>query len=116
MTIYCVKCRKHTQDGPLQAHVSKNGKPMLKSECQVCGVMKHKFVSKKETQGGSLATLFRGLLPMVKTALPQIAKTVLPTLGLAAVSGAVSGATKKAVEGKGVKRGKGWWPIKWKGR
>ena len=101
MTIYCVKCRKHTQDGPLQAHISKNGKPMVKSMCQVCGTMKHKFVSSKEIKGGSLATLFKGLLPMAKTLLPKLAKSVLPTLGLAAASGAIWGSTSKAVSGRG---------------
>ena len=117
MSIYCVKCRKKTEDGPLEAHVTKNGKPMVKSKCQVCGTMTHKFVSSKEIQGGSLGTMFKALMPMIKTALPKIAKTVLPTLGLAAASGAISGATSKAVRGEGLqlpgteKRGgwfKGW--------
>ena len=100
MTIYCVKCKKKTDDGPLQAHMSKNGKPMVKSKCQVCGTMKHRFVSNKEIQGGSLGSIFKSLLPMAKAHLPKI----LGTLGLAAATGAISGATNKSVRGEGLRR------------
>ena len=100
-SIYCLKCKKFTENGPLETHVTKNGRAMVKSKCEVCGTKKNRFVSNKEIQGGGLGSLFADLLLMVKTLLPKIAKTVLPALGIAAASGAVQGATKKAVEGKG---------------
>ena len=51
-------------------------------------------------QGGFLG----GLANLVKFAAPFFLKKVLPALGIAAASGAISGATNKAVQGKGVKR------------
>ena len=46
-----------------------------------------------QKQGGFLS----GLLNLGKLVLPFLAKKVLPTLGLAAASGAIQGATNKAV-------------------
>ena len=47
-----------------------------------------------QKQGGFLS----GLLNLGKLVLPFLAKKVIPTLGLAAASGAIQGATKKAVQ------------------
>ena len=47
-----------------------------------------------QKQGGFLS----GLLNLGKLVLPFLAKKVLPTLGLAAASGAIQGATHKAVQ------------------
>ena len=44
------------------------------------------------------------LIPMVTKMAPKILKTLIPTLGLSAISGALSGATNKAVRGEGVIR------------
>ena len=46
-----------------------------------------------QKQGGFLS----GLLNLGKIVLPFLAKKVLPSLGIAAASGAISGATNKAV-------------------
>ncbi len=54
-------------------------------------------------EGGFLGPV---LSVLTSTILPKILP-VLGTLGLAAASGAVSGATKKAVEGNGIIRGSG---------
>lgn len=54
-------------------------------------------------QGGFLA----GLANLVKFIAPTLLKKVLPALGIAAASGAISGATNKAVQGKGVRRKRG---------
>ena len=85
---YCVKCRVKTGDvSPLPA-MTKNGKPMIKSRCGVCGKYKSRFVKHPEVQGGSLGKLFPPLLgkitaPVVK----EVAKKVIPALGMAAVTG-----------------------------
>ena len=58
-------------------------------------------LSESDIQDGSgLGSLFKLALPFVKKILPK----VLGTLGLAAASGAVSGATHKATKGKGIQR------------
>ncbi len=53
-------------------------------------------------EGGFLGP---ALSVLTSTIIPKVLP-VLGTLGLAAMSGAVSGATKKAVEGNGIIRGK----------
>ena len=51
-------------------------------------------------EGSGIGSLFKLALPVVKKVLPKIAAT----LGLSAISGAVSGATHKATKGKGLER------------
>ena len=54
-----------------------------------------------ESQSGTgLGAIFKLALPFVKNTLPK----VLGTLGMAAATGAVSGATHKAISGKGLRR------------
>ena len=58
-------------------------------------------VSESQFQDGEgIGSIFKLALPFVKKILPK----VLGTLGLAAASGAVSGATHKATKGKGIRR------------
>jgi hypothetical protein len=61
--------------------------------------MANDIVVKGGFLGPALSVLARTIIPKI---LP-----VLGTLGLAAATGAVSGATKKAVEGNGIIRGSG---------
>ena len=100
MAIYCVKCRTKTGDASLQPAVAKNGRPMIKSRCTACGMTKSRFVKPADVQGGSLGSMFAPLLgkitgPVVK----EVAKKVLPALGMAAITGAISGATHKSTAG-----------------
>ena len=50
----------------------------------------------RKQRGGNL---FSALLPLARTALPQILKTV----GLSALTGAVSGGIEKAIKGEGLR-------------
>lgn len=50
--------------------------------------------------GGFLGAIAKFALPLIKTVLPK----VLGTLGLAAATGAISGATHKATSGRGIRR------------
>lgn len=44
--MYCVKCKKSTQDVPESAHVvtTKNNRKQLKTTCSICGSTKNKFL------------------------------------------------------------------------
>ena len=93
MESYCVKYRPKTGDVSPQQAVTKNGRPMIKSQCRACRKRKSRFISKAQSQGGSLGSLFgKETAPVTK----EVAKKLLPALGLATVTGAISGATHKA--------------------
>ena len=56
---------------------------------------KSRFISKAQSQGGSLGSLFgKVTAPVTK----EVPKKLLPALGMADVTGAISGATHKAAE------------------
>ena len=97
MASYCVKCRAKTDDVSPQPAVTKHGRPMIKSQCRVCGKHKSRILSKAQFQGSSFGSLFAPSLGKV-TALvtKEVAKKLLPALGMVAVTGAISGATHKA--------------------
>ena len=42
--MYCLKCRKITDTVSKQNVISKNGRPMLRGLCSVCGKTKTQFV------------------------------------------------------------------------
>jgi len=42
--MYCVKCRKHTDTVNVQKLTTKNGRPMLRGVCAVCGKVKTPFI------------------------------------------------------------------------
>ena len=43
---FCVKCKAQTGNANPRGAMSKNGKPMVRSTCTVCGSGKCQFVSK----------------------------------------------------------------------
>lgn len=45
---YCVKCKQKVQAEPTGKKKSKNGRPILVSECPECGTKLNKFVSAKK--------------------------------------------------------------------
>jgi len=49
--MYCVKCKKQTETKDMQNSMSKNGRPMIRGACTVCGTTKTQFVKAK---GGDL--------------------------------------------------------------
>ena len=64
-----------------------------KSKASGHGIQINFSKTQLQKQGGFLSSL----LNLGKLVLPFLAKKVLPTLGLAAASGAIQGATNKAV-------------------
>ena len=60
--IYCLSCKKPTEDANIKAKVTKNKKPYITANCSVCKRLKSKFVSINQIKGnGFLSTLFRGI-------------------------------------------------------
>ena len=60
--MYCLKCKRNTEDLNVKGYMTKNNKYMLKSNCNICKGKKFKFISKKEILGnGFLTTIFKSI-------------------------------------------------------
>ena len=62
MNFYCVRCKNKTETLNEQDFVSKNGRPMKRGVCAVCGATKTRFISFK-TQGSGLINKAINKLP-----------------------------------------------------
>ena len=61
MEMYCVKCKSKTETKDVQNIVSKNGRPMLRGICVVCGKTKTQFVKAAAVDGGDLVSSLNSL-------------------------------------------------------
>ena len=60
--IFCLSCKKHTNDTNAVGKLTKNNKPYISAKCNICKKMKSKFVSVKEMQGnGFLSNIFKNI-------------------------------------------------------
>ena len=60
--IYCLSCKKPTKDINVKPKVTKNKRPYITANCDICKRLKSKFVSLKEIEGnGLLSNLFRSI-------------------------------------------------------
>ena len=60
--IYCLSCKKPTKDVNVKAKVTKNKRPYITANCDICKRLKSKFVSLKEIKGnGFISNLFQGI-------------------------------------------------------
>ena len=50
MKIYCVKCRKDTENIDPKMVRTKNNRLIMQSKCPVCGIKKSRFVKEQETK------------------------------------------------------------------
>ena len=65
--IFCLSCRKNTNDINPIGKLTKNNRPYIPAKCNVCKKMKSKFVSVKEIQGnGFLSNIFKNI-PVLNT-------------------------------------------------
>ena len=65
--IYCLSCKKNTNDINQVGKLTKNNRPYISAKCNICKKMKSKFVSVKEIQGnGFLANIFKHI-PVLNT-------------------------------------------------
>ena len=51
MKIYCVKCRRDTENIDPKTVRTKNYRLIMQSKCPVCGIRKSRFVKKQEAKG-----------------------------------------------------------------
>ena len=60
--IYCLSCKKSTEDVNIKAKVAKNKKPYIIANCSICKRLKSKFVSINQIKGnGFLSNLFKSI-------------------------------------------------------
>ena len=48
--IFCLSCKKHTNDINPVDKLTKNNRPYISAKCNICKKLKSKFVSVKEIQ------------------------------------------------------------------
>lgn len=48
--IYCLKCKKHTENEAAPVIKQINTRPSLTAKCKVCGTSKHVFVKKEAAE------------------------------------------------------------------
>ena len=51
MKIYCVKCRKDTENIDSKIVRTKINRSVMQSKCSVCGIKKSRFVKEQEAKG-----------------------------------------------------------------
>ena len=51
MKIYCVKCRKVTENIDPKLVRTKDNRLIIQSKCSVCGIKKSRFVKEQEAKG-----------------------------------------------------------------
>ena len=62
MMIYCLSCKKMTEDINIKPKVTKNKRPYITANCDICKRLKSKFVSINQIKGnGFLSNLFRSI-------------------------------------------------------
>ena len=60
--IFCLSCKKHTNDINAVGKLTKNDKPYISAKCNICKKMKSKFVSVKDIKGsGFLSNIFKNI-------------------------------------------------------
>ena len=70
MKIYCVKCRKDTENIDPKMVKTKNNRLIMQSKCPVCGIKKTRFVKEQEAKG--LLSNFGIRTPMSKIPLLNV--------------------------------------------
>ena len=61
--IFCLCCKKNTEDINLIGKLSKNNRPYVLSKCNICKKMKSKFVSVKEIKGDGFYQTYLKIFP-----------------------------------------------------
>ena len=63
MEIYCLSCKKNTKSKNIKGKITKNNKPYLIGNCNICNKSKSKFISIKQIKGNDiLGNLFKNIL------------------------------------------------------
>ena len=65
--IFCLSCRKNTNDINPVGKLTKNNRPYISAKCDICKKMKSKFVSINQIKGnGFLSNIFKNI-PVLNT-------------------------------------------------
>ena len=48
MKIYCLKCKKDTENIDSKMFITKNNRLIIQSKCPVCGIKKSRFLKEQE--------------------------------------------------------------------
>ena len=65
--IFCLSCKKHTDDINTVGKLTKNNKPYISAKCDICRNARSKFVSVIEIKGdGFLSNIFKNI-PVLNT-------------------------------------------------
>ena len=56
--IFCLSCKKHTNDINPIGKLTKNNKPYISTKCNICKKMKSKFVSVKDIKGNDFCQTY----------------------------------------------------------
>ena len=65
--IFCLSCKKRTNDINPIGKITSNNKPYIIAKCHICKKMKSKFVSVKEIkEDGFLSNIFKNI-PVLNT-------------------------------------------------
>ena len=60
--ICCLSCRKITKDVNIKPKVTKNKRPCITANCDICKRIKSKFITNNQIHGdGFLSNLFRSI-------------------------------------------------------
>ena len=70
MKIYCVKCRRDTENIDPKMARTKNNWLIVQSKCPVCGIKRSRFVEKQEAKG--LLSHLGIKTPLSKIPLPYV--------------------------------------------
>ena len=67
MEIYCLSCKRSTKSKNIKGKITKNNKPYIISNCNVCNKLKYKFISIKQIKGNEFfSNLFKNV-PILNT-------------------------------------------------
>ena len=65
--IFCLSCRKNTNDINPIGKLTKNNRPYITAKCDICKKMKSRFISVKDIKGsGFLSNIFKNI-PVLNT-------------------------------------------------
>ena len=62
MEIYCLSCKENTKSKNIKGKITKNNKPYVIRNCDLCNKIKSKFISRKQIKGNEiLGNLFKNI-------------------------------------------------------
>ena len=62
MEVYCLSCKKDTKSKNIKGKITKNNKPYVIGNCNICNKLRSKFISIKQIKGnGVLGNLVKNI-------------------------------------------------------